>query len=126
MSPLFNTIFGLWVRCEFYLDIQSFTSGKAIFTTAVEEPELEFEKKAAIYSHDHFGDIACTRGTKRKARIQCADDWHFIVVKKDDYNKFIDKFNILKRQEKIGILKNIPFISHWSKAMLSKLSDQLK
>ncbi|CAI2387493.1 unnamed protein product [Moneuplotes crassus] len=84
---------------------------------------LNFFEIAKLVSGSSFGELALLNSGdgKRKARIVCKEDCKFATVNKENYQKVLAKIQQQHKENMINFLKQIPFISHWSKNALSRL-----
>ncbi|CAI2361678.1 unnamed protein product [Moneuplotes crassus] len=84
---------------------------------------LNFFEIAKLVAGSSFGELALlnTGDGKRKARIICKEDCKFATVNKENYQKVLARIQQQHKDAMIKFLKQIPFISHWSKNALSKL-----
>ena len=62
-----------------------------------------------------FGELALVKSGTRAARITWVEDCKFAVINKELYQKVLSKIDEQNKENKIKFLRQIPFISHWSK-----------
>ncbi|CAI2364241.1 unnamed protein product [Moneuplotes crassus] len=100
------------------------TQRRATFKTSLEQhEEMKFIDMGHLGPGRNFGERACLTGKPRMARIQCNEECHFAIVRRNDYRTIIGALHQQKKTALAEFLKQMPFISHWSITHLSKLSE---
>lgn len=69
-----------------------------------------------------FGELALINDKPRAATIVCEKSSLCGVIKKEDYKRVIEKIEKRLIEERIEILKNISFISHWTYRKIEQLT----
>jgi CRP-like cAMP-binding protein len=100
------------------------SNDRCTFRTAPEEEEkLHFEYMGELGPGKCFGERAIESGNPRIARIKCNDQCHFAVVSKYDYNHLLKSIKTKTQMQLSEVIRQIPFISHWSLSQLSKVCE---
>jgi CRP-like cAMP-binding protein len=69
-----------------------------------------------------FGELALLKDIPRTATAQCLEDTAFAIIKADDFSRLLAAYEEKKLSKKVEFLRNLPFLQHWSKVALFKLS----
>jgi len=84
---------------------------------------IRFIEIVRLCQGSSFGELALQNESSglRKTKVIWKTDCQFAVVNKDNYQKVLQKVQQQNKDKMTNYLKQIPFISHWSRSLLSKL-----
>lgn len=85
------------------------------------DEQIKFIEITRIGAGKSFGELALESGGTRSARIVCSQDSVFATINKESYQKVLSKIEKQEKEGFIEFIRQIPFISHWSKNLLGKL-----
>ena len=69
-----------------------------------------------------FGEIALINDVTRTASIKALSHCSFAVLGREEYEKVLKRLEQKCHQKKIDFFINLPFIGHWTRTQISKLT----
>lgn len=128
---LYLYLIKVWFSKEFYFIFHLDSEDHKILSifeqtqigTKEAQNAISFQEILRLKSGSSFGELALlnTGGGIRTAKVIWRKDCKFATVNKEKYQKVLGKMQQQNKDNMINFLKQIPFISHWSKNALSKL-----
>lgn len=91
----------------------------------IEEDGLRFQKVSELRSGQMFGELALISNKPRAATIKCITDTHFAVLDRRTF-QIIQKSQEDFVEQRVEILRNVPFFSQVSKIALMKYQHYFK
>ncbi|CAI2359767.1 unnamed protein product [Moneuplotes crassus] len=82
--------------------------------------ETKYQELVTLSKGAHFGEVALSKSITRNASVRCEESCKFAALNKDCYNKVIDRIMKKKTNQKIDLIKQIPYFKDWSKVSLTK------
>lgn len=83
---------------------------------------IKFVEIVRLVKGKSFGELALIKSANRAARIVCVEDCKFAVMNKEQYQNILRKIDEQNMENIIKFLRQLPFLAHWSKNVLGKLS----
>ena len=79
-----------------------------------------FLEVAKLGTGKSFGEIALLEDTKRNATITCVTDCDFAVIKRNDYQKVLQRLEVRMQTRKLEFFRGLPFFQHYTRTFLMK------
>ena len=111
------------IGTKFYIVL---SGSVVIYIPSADSGRIVYKEIMTFTSGTSFGELALESSKPRSASAACKTDTHFLVLLQKDYQKFMQRLVIEKKNDMINFLHSLPAFSKLNKLAISKLTYNIK